>query len=51
MTFCAFAGDTLRGRRTECEVHDRRLTEARGGHGGAIIVEGEPGIGKTALLD
>jgi predicted ATPase len=27
------------------------LDEARGGRGAAVVVVGEPGIGKTALLD
>jgi DNA-binding CsgD family transcriptional regulator len=41
----------LLGRRRECEVLDRLLGAARGGHGEAIVVHGEPGIGKTALLE
>ena len=41
----------LLGRRSECDVLDRLLLGARGGHGGAIVVRGEPGIGKTALIE
>jgi len=41
----------LLGRRHECEVLDRLLVAARHGHGQAIVVHGEPGIGKTALLE
>src|ERR1700727_2352249 len=40
----------LRGRRHECEVLDRRLAGARAGDSGALVLRGEPGIGKTALL-
>jgi DNA-binding CsgD family transcriptional regulator len=42
---------TLLGRQRECEAIDRLLGAARDGHGGAIVVHGEPGIGKTALLE
>lgn len=41
----------LFGRRRERSVLDRLLVGARGGHGGAIVVLGEPGIGKTALIE
>jgi DNA-binding CsgD family transcriptional regulator len=41
----------LLGRRSEVDVLDRLLLQARGGHGGAIVVLGEPGIGKTALIE
>src|SRR6185436_15752063 len=30
---------------------DRLIESARDGHGGALVVHGEPGVGKTALLD
>jgi DNA-binding CsgD family transcriptional regulator len=40
----------LQGRRTECAVLDRLLEAARGGHSGVVVVRGEAGIGKTALL-
>jgi DNA-binding CsgD family transcriptional regulator len=41
----------LVGRRDECAALDRLLESARSGNGGAIVVHGEPGIGKSALLD
>jgi DNA-binding CsgD family transcriptional regulator len=41
----------LLGRRREREVLERLLEAARDGHGGVVAVYGEPGVGKTALLD
>jgi len=41
----------LLGRARQCEVLDRLLVGARDGHGGALVVHGEAGIGKTALLE
>ncbi len=41
----------LHGRTTECETLRRVLREARAGHSAALVVRGEAGIGKTALLD
>ena len=41
----------LRGRDSECEVLTRLLEGARGGRGAALVVQGEAGVGKTALLD
>ena len=41
----------LRGRRRECDVLDRLLDAVRGGEGRALVVRGEPGVGKTALLE
>ena len=41
----------LLGRQRERGVLDRLLESARAGHGGALILYGEPGVGKTALLD
>src|SRR5882757_3313955 len=41
----------LLGRARECEVLDRLLVGARSGDGGALVVHGEAGIGKTALLE
>jgi DNA-binding CsgD family transcriptional regulator len=41
----------LRGRRDECAVLDRLLDGARAGRSGALVLEGEAGVGKTALLD
>jgi len=45
------ARQMLLGRRRECEELDRLLRTTRGAHGGAILVLGEAGIGKTALLE
>ncbi len=41
----------LFGRKREREVLDRMLGGARGGRGAVLIVNGEAGVGKTALLD
>jgi DNA-binding CsgD family transcriptional regulator len=41
----------LRGRDSECEALDRLLDGVREGRSGALVVRGEPGVGKTALLD
>ena len=41
----------LRGRRAESERLDRLLSDARAGTSGALVVRGEAGVGKTALLD
>src|SRR6266699_954425 len=40
----------LRGRRQQCGVLDRLLADVRAGRSRALVVRGEPGIGKTALL-
>src|ERR1700681_3206196 len=44
-------GGQLLGRQREREVLGRLLNAARGGDGGVLVVHGEPGVGKTALLD
>jgi DNA-binding CsgD family transcriptional regulator len=41
----------LLGRRDECAVLDGLLAAARAGRSGALVLRGEPGIGKTALLE
>jgi AAA ATPase domain len=41
----------LLGRRGECEVLDGLLGAVRAGESRALVVGGEPGAGKTALLD
>ena len=41
----------LLGRKRERDVLGRLLDAARDGHGGFLAVYGEPGVGKTALLD
>ena len=43
--------EALVGRRTECEALDDLLTGVRGGRSAAVLVHGEAGIGKTALLE
>jgi DNA-binding CsgD family transcriptional regulator len=44
-------GAQLFGRQPEREVLRRLLENARSGHGGVLVVHGEPGVGKTALLE
>ena len=41
----------LRGRRAECGVLDGLLEGVRGGRSAVLVVRGESGVGKTALLD
>ena len=41
----------LRGRRNECDVLDRLLTSVRGGQSQVLVVRGEAGVGKSALLE
>src|SRR5258707_11902458 len=41
----------LTGRRSECDVLDRLVDAVRAGESRALVVAGEPGVGKTALLD
>ncbi len=41
----------LLGRRVEREAVEQLLAQARAGRSGALVVRGEAGIGKTALLD
>ena len=41
----------LVGREREQEVLDRLLDGVRGGRGGALVTDGDAGVGKTALLD
>ena len=43
--------NTLRGRDAECAVLDHLLAAVRGGESRALALRGEPGAGKTALLD
>jgi len=44
-------GLALRGRRTECNALDRLLTSVRAGQSQVLVIRGEPGIGKSALLE
>ena len=41
----------LLDRRAECEVLDRLVEAVQGGKSQALVVRGEAGVGKTALLD
>src|SRR3954451_10791483 len=41
----------LRGRQGECAALDGLLRSARAGQSGVLVLHGEPGIGKTALLE
>src|ERR1700693_1124636 len=41
----------LRGRRDECVVLDALLDGARAGRSGVLVVRGDAGVGKTALLE
>src|SRR5690348_17934036 len=41
----------LTGRYSERDVLDRLIDAVRAGEGRALVVTGEPGVGKTALLD
>jgi len=41
----------LHGRERECAQLDRLLDDARAGRSGALVLRGEAGIGKSALLD
>jgi ABC-type transport system involved in cytochrome c biogenesis ATPase subunit len=43
-------GEHLLGRQRERAALDRLLEAARASHGGVLVVHGDPGIGKTALL-
>lgn len=41
----------LYGRGSECEALDRLLAQVRAGRSGVLVLRGEAGVGKTALLD
>ncbi len=45
------SGGKLHGRERERGVLDRTLEAARDGQGAVLVVYGEPGVGKTALLE
>src|SRR5919202_1853741 len=40
----------LLGRRSECETLDRLVATVRAGQSAVLVVRGEPGVGKSALL-
>jgi len=41
----------LRGRRSECESLDRLLEDVRAGRSRVLVLRGDAGVGKTALLE
>src|SRR5512132_3617458 len=41
----------LHGRRSECDALERLLADARRSRSGVLVVRGEAGVGKSALLD
>jgi len=41
----------LRGRQDELAVIEERLREVSASTGGAIVIEGSAGVGKTKLID
>jgi hypothetical protein len=43
--------ETLHDRRTECEILGALLEAVRGGESRVLVITGEPGVGKTALLE
>ena len=45
------SGSGLVDRRSECEVLDRLLTDVRAHQSRVLVLRGEAGIGKTALMD
>src|ERR1700730_4708635 len=49
--FPVVGGAQLTARRSECERLDRLIEAVRVGESRALVVRGEPGVGKTALLD
>src|SRR6201991_3581881 len=44
-------GTRPRGRTSECETLQRRVTDVRSGSSRVLVLRGEAGVGKTALLD
>jgi DNA-binding CsgD family transcriptional regulator len=50
-TLTSGTGAHLLGRERERAALGRLLTGARAGSGGVLVVHGEPGVGKTALLE
>ena len=46
----AVATGRLLGRRSECEALDQLVTSVRAGPSRALVLRGEPGVGKSTLL-
>jgi DNA-binding CsgD family transcriptional regulator len=44
-------GPLLLGRRNECAALDQLVASVRGGRSRALVLRGEPGVGKSALLE
>jgi DNA-binding CsgD family transcriptional regulator len=44
-------GPKLRGRNDECAALEGLLEDAQAGHSGALLLRGDAGVGKTALLE
>src|SRR4051794_570882 len=42
---------SLRGRHSECAQLERLIDDARLGQSGVLVLRGEPGVGKTELLE
>jgi DNA-binding CsgD family transcriptional regulator len=51
LSLARLPGKLLVGRERERRVLDRLLEAAASGHGGVLVVRGEPGVGKSALLE
>jgi DNA-binding CsgD family transcriptional regulator len=51
LSFTGTHAGELVGRRSECGVLDALIEAVRGGEGRSLVVCGEAGVGKTALLD
>jgi DNA-binding CsgD family transcriptional regulator len=51
MTVAAFSRNTLRGRGAECAVLDQLLDTVSGGLSRTLVLRGEPGVGKSTLLE
>ena len=46
-----YRGQELRGRHSECESLDRLVEDVRAGQSRVLVLRGEAGVGKTALLE